>query len=421
MSDQPSRPADHALPLSDRALESMPFPMNLYRPDGLIVASNAGVEQLFAYPHHRIVNTYNLYDDPTTAANGFRAAFERARLGETVTIPPNHFDPTQLGIPGDPIWFTATLFPFAAADGTVAWIGAVYQDVTAQVRAEAERARLTDELARRAREFQPFYALAENAPDGFVLAGMDQRIIYANRALKAMTGYGEELVGRRIVDLVVGDVDGQMQAMAEALKTSGAWQGETAHRHKDGEIFPVQLAILLIRDEAGTPQGTAGIVRNLAAQRRAESERAALQEQVIASQQAALRELSTPLIPLTDAVVVMPLVGAIDSRRAQQIMETLLEGIATHQAEVVLLDISGVRVVDTQVADALLRAAHAVRLLGAQVVLTGISAEIAQTIVHLGADMQQLVTRANLQAGLRYALARHATGGGSGPPQRGRV
>lgn len=235
MSDQPSRPADHALPLSDLALESMPFPMNLYRPDGLIVASNAGVERLFAYPHHRIINTYNLYDDPTTAANGFRAAFERARLGETAAVPPNHFDPTQLGIPGEPIWFTATLFPFAAADGTVAWIGAVYQDVTAQVRAEAERTRLTDELARRAREFQPFYALAENAPDGFVLAGMDQRIIYANRALKAMTRYGEALVGRKIVDLVVGDVDGQMLAMAEALKTTGAWRagGADGHQRRD--------------------------------------------------------------------------------------------------------------------------------------------------------------------------------------------
>ena len=87
-------------------------------------------------------------------------------------------------------------------------------------------------------------------------------------------------------------------------------------------------------------------------------------------------------------------------------MEVLLEGIALHQAEVVLLDISGVRVVDTQVADALLRAARAVKLLGAQVILNGISAEIAQTIVHLGADMSQISTQADLQAGLRYALGR---------------
>jgi anti-anti-sigma regulatory factor len=85
-------------------------------------------------------------------------------------------------------------------------------------------------------------------------------------------------------------------------------------------------------------------------------------------------------------------------------METLLEGIAANQADVALLDISGVRVVDTQVADALLRVAQAAKLLGTQIVLTGIRAEVAQTIVHLGADMSGIVTRSNLQDGLRYAL-----------------
>jgi rsbT co-antagonist protein RsbR len=161
-----------------------------------------------------------------------------------------------------------------------------------------------------------------------------------------------------------------------------------------------------LRDAAGTLTGVLGIAHNITERFEAEAQQMALQEEVIRAQQAAIRELSTPLIPLADDVVVMPLVGTIDTRRAQQIMEVLLEGIAAHQADVVLLDISGVRVVDTQVADALLRTARAVQLLGAQVVLTGISAEVAQTIVHLGADMSQIATQANLQAGLRYVLDR---------------
>jgi rsbT co-antagonist protein RsbR len=136
----------------------------------------------------------------------------------------------------------------------------------------------------------------------------------------------------------------------------------------------------------------------------AELLRAEEREALIAAQQAALAELSTPLIPLAEGVIAMPIVGAIDSGRAQRIMEALLEGISFQQAETAILDITGVRVVDTQVADALLRAAQAAKLLGARVVLTGISAEVAQAIVHLGANLGSVVTRSNLQSGIAYAL-----------------
>jgi rsbT co-antagonist protein RsbR len=404
MSIQPAFPlSDDALPLPRLALESIPFPMNIYRSDGLAVAANTAALRLFRTPEG--ARSYNVFDDPSTAENDFRASFERARAGETVTVRPTQFDPSLAGEPGELIWHTTTIFPFSAPDGSISFIGAVYQDVSAQIRVEDERARLTAELAERVKAFQPFYALAENALDGFVLNSMDQRIFYANRALKTMTGHSE-LVGTSITNLLMVE-ERQLTETRQGLFSTGAWQGEVTYGHADGSTFPVQVSLLLIRDEAGRPLGVASIVRDLRAQRRAEEERVALQEQVIASQQAALRELSTPLIPLTDKVMVMPLVGAIDSERAQQIMEVLLEGIALHRAEVVLLDISGVRVVDTQVADALLRAARAVKLLGAQVILTGISAEIAQTIVHLGADMSQISTQADLQAGLRYALARY--------------
>jgi rsbT co-antagonist protein RsbR len=105
----------------------------------------------------------------------------------------------------------------------------------------------------------------------------------------------------------------------------------------------------------------------------------------------------------------MPLVGAIDSARIQQIMETLLEGISDHQAEIAILDITGVQVVDTQVADGMIRAAQAVRLLGAEIVLTGIGATMAQTLVNLGADMSNITTRGTLQGGIAYAMERDQT------------
>jgi rsbT co-antagonist protein RsbR len=102
----------------------------------------------------------------------------------------------------------------------------------------------------------------------------------------------------------------------------------------------------------------------------------------------------------------MPLIGSVDSRRAQQVIETLLQGIAASGAQVAILDITGVPVVDTQVADALIRAAQAVKLLGAQVVLTGIRPEVAQTLVGLGTDLRGIVTRSSLQSGIAYATSR---------------
>ncbi len=128
-------------------------------------------------------------------------------------------------------------------------------------------------------------------------------------------------------------------------------------------------------------------------------------QQVIQSQEAAIQELSTPLLRISDDVVLMPLIGSIDTQRALLIMETLLEGIASHQARVAILDISGVAVVDTQVASALIRTAQAVQLLGAQVIITGIRPEMAQTLVGLGVDLSSIVTRSSLQSGILYAIA----------------
>ena len=151
------------------------------------------------------------------------------------------------------------------------------------------------------------------------------------------------------------------------------------------------------------------LTRDVTKQRRAERERQAMQEQIIQAQQAALRELSTPLMPIADGVVAMPIIGTIDTMRAQQIMEALLQGIAEHGADIAILDITGVKVVDTQVAGALIRAAQAARMLGAQVVLTGISPEIAQTLVHIGAEMREMVAKPTLQQGIAYALSRRVS------------
>jgi anti-anti-sigma factor len=140
---------------------------------------------------------------------------------------------------------------------------------------------------------------------------------------------------------------------------------------------------------------------------RAASERLRIQEEIIRAQEATLQELSTPLMPIADQVLVLPLVGTLDTRRAQHVLETLLEGVAAWQAETVLVDITGVSVIDTQVANALIQATRAVRLLGARVVLTGIQPQIAQTLVHLGIDLSGIATYNTLQIGIAATL-RHS-------------
>lgn len=136
-----------------------------------------------------------------------------------------------------------------------------------------------------------------------------------------------------------------------------------------------------------------------------------LREEIIRSQEAAIRELSTPLIPITESVLILPLIGSVDSRRAHHIFERILHGVAEFRAHTVIVDITGVAVVDTQVASVLLNAARAVQLLGAQVILTGIRPEVAQTLVGLGVNMRDIVTRGTLQAGIEYATQTARFGG----------
>lgn len=128
-------------------------------------------------------------------------------------------------------------------------------------------------------------------------------------------------------------------------------------------------------------------------------------EKTVSLQKIALQELSASLIPVFEKISVMPLVGTIDTERAKLIMENLLQGVVKHRAEVVLLDITGVPVVDTMVAQHIIQAADAVRLVGAKCMLVGIRPEIAQTIVTLGINLNDFTTTSTLQKGVEQALA----------------
>ncbi len=126
-------------------------------------------------------------------------------------------------------------------------------------------------------------------------------------------------------------------------------------------------------------------------------------ERVIRQQQEAIRELSTPVLQVRERLLILPIIGVIDSQRARQLTDQLLRGIRTNRAKVVVIDITGVAAMDATVANHLVQTVEASRLLGATVIVTGLSPEIAQTIVNIGVDLGKMNTVGDLQGGIEQA------------------
>jgi rsbT co-antagonist protein RsbR len=138
-------------------------------------------------------------------------------------------------------------------------------------------------------------------------------------------------------------------------------------------------------------------------------------ERIIRQQQLAIRELSTPVLKVRDQLLILPIIGALDTARARQLTEQLLGGIRENRAKFVVIDITGVPGIDMQVANHLVQAVRASGLMGAKVIITGLSAEIAQTLVNIGLDLSMMQSVGDLQGGieeaerqLRYAVTRTA-------------
>jgi rsbT co-antagonist protein RsbR len=251
--------------------------------------------------------------------------------------------------------------------------------------------------------------LIELAPDAILVTDASGRIILVNRQTELLFGYARtELLDQPVEILMpasfrhhhVGHRDQYLESPYP--RPMGANLDLKAVR-KDGQEFCVEISLSPWVFEG--QRRVVCTIRDITKQKEAERERQQIQEEIIQAQAAALHELSTPLIPISDNVMVMPLIGSIDTQRAEQVVETLLEGISSHRVAVAILDITGVPVVDTQVANTLIHAAQAVKLLGARVILTGIRPEVAQTLVGLGADLSSITTYASLQRGIASAAA----------------
>jgi anti-anti-sigma factor len=267
-------------------------------------------------------------------------------------------------------------------------------------RVEAERRQANERMAM-------FRALAENAVDAISMASQNLEIVYANGAFHRLYGYNDklrEVEGMQLAQFLLPEDQSYFAEEILPQLLSRGWSGELRGRRKDGTTFYASLTQFPVYDSARQLAAIGGIVRDITESKVAEAERHRLQEQIIEAQQVALRELSTPIIPIMDRIIVIPLIGAIDTNRARDITRSLLAGISQHRAKVVILDITGVDMVDSEVAGYLDKTVQAARLKGAHTIITGISDAVAETIVDLGIDWSGIETLNDLKTGLIVAL-----------------
>ena len=247
---------------------------------------------------------------------------------------------------------------------------------------------------------ESFRLLVDSIQDyAIVMLDPEGHVVSWNPGAERIKGYRtEEIIGKHFSCFYPPEAL-QRNLPEQELKTAakeGRFEDEGWRVKKDGSSFWANVILTALRDKDGKLCGYGKMTRDLTERKQAEER--------IQQQAKEIMELSTPVMQVWKGVVAAPLIGSLDSQRTQQFMERLLNRIVETNSPVALVDIMGVPAIDTQTAQHLIETISAVRLLGAQVILTGVRPAIAQTLVHLGIDLSDIITRSSMAAGLQVAL-----------------
>ena len=240
-------------------------------------------------------------------------------------------------------------------------------------------------------------AYVDNAPIPIAAVDRDINILFINKIGASVAGTTpEEAIGKKCYDVFDTPECGTENCCIEqVVKHGNVVTGET--RLRGVKEMDVQITCAPFKDAEGNITGGVKYITDITDLKRLMEEEKKLSDAIV--------KLSIPIIQIWDDVLMLPLIGTIDSIRAEQILENLLEAIASTEAEVVIIDLSGIPTVDTEATHQLIKAASAAMMLGSKVIFTGISPDVAQTMTKLGIDLSTLETRQTLCVGLREAIS----------------
>lgn len=323
------------------------------------------------------------------------------------------------------------------------------EQMIAELKERAEQ--LTQSEAALRRQSAILHWMLDNMTDGLVVLDESGTHLLSNRAAERVTGdipiglprleETPEEVGRIYLADEAAPCAMESEPLLRALKGEEVRDLELLiRRPRDGVSMFVSVNATPLRDESGI-RGAIGVFRDITERKRHEAEMEAQRREVldaeraknealerlqqsqaelIRKQQLALQELSTPVLDVWEDVLALPIIGTVDSSRSAQIMERLLAEIVAKRSRWVIIDVTGVEVIDTQTASHFLRIAKAVELLGARCVLTGVRPAVAQTLVQLNVSLHEVRTLRNLRHGLRHCIEKKTARVGAEARQDGR-
>jgi anti-anti-sigma factor len=338
-----------------------------------------------------------VFGNPDKGIAGYRTDDQRVLTGETIH---NSYDVVP-NPDGSLRIFDTIKVPLRNKEGTVFAAMGFARDIT-------DLKRMQEAALEREAQYR---ALFQNMKDSFAYhqivvddnkRPIDYIFLEINKIFEEQIGLKrEQVIGKKVTEVLPGIEKAEFDWIGTYGKV--ALTGEPIWFEQHAEPLDKWYLITAYSPQPGY---FAVIFSDVTKQKQVEAERERVHHELIEAQQQAIAELSTPIIPIMDGIIIVPIVGTLDSARARNITRALLAGISQHRAKSVILDITGVSIIDSGIAGHLDKTIQAARLKGAQTIITGISDAVAETVVDLGIDWSQIQTGGNLQAGLAVAMSR---------------
>ena len=350
--------------------------------DGTIIGANQVFLDLMGYSLADIEGKHHKIFCSETYANSqeYKAFWERLNQGEFDTG-----EYIRFGKDGEAVYIRASYNPIIDENGQPYKVIKIASDVTTL---KLENAEAQSKVA------------AIDLSQGTIEFAMDGTIITANESFLSTLGYSLDDIQGKHHSMFCDDAYAASEEYTkfwETLRSGTYHRGEFNRIGKNGRRLCIRATYNPIFNLKNEPVKVLKIAEDISKQRRMEAERD--------KQQALIMEMSTPVMQLWDNILLLPVVGLVDSKRVQLIMETALQKILDYQAKLLILDIQGVPAVDSAVANHLIQITKATRLMGCTSIVTGISPEISQALVNLGIELGDIQTQATLKDGVSFSLA----------------